>query len=121
MQDLANIIQPVTLEQFNNMGTHTIPLPKLSNKSKIREAIINFFAIMYKSSTQLDGKFDFKSDDVVNYVKRSAKIDSIYPDTILRYMRELKDEDKVINFECVRKDKRTFKALKPVNPEAKLV
>lgn len=51
-----------------------------------------------------------KSEDIVNIVKRKLEIKYIYPDTVLRYLRELR-QDGILNYRCISKSKRIFEVI----------
>lgn len=73
-----------------------------SKKSQIKQSILNNWSKF---------TYYFKSENLINIVKNDLNIEYIYPDTILRYMRELKSDGK-INYQCKDKKKREYLILK---------
>lgn len=66
-----------------------------SNRKKVAKAILKFWQYSPKQ---------FKSMDLINFVKAETGIEHIFFDTILRNMRQLKQDEK-INYNCpIRKD-----------------
>lgn len=71
-------------------------------KVKIRNYIIELFR-MLKPDDQL------RTDDIIRYVKRNT-VKQNYPDTILRYARELRAEGK-INYTSISKEERIIRII----------
>jgi hypothetical protein len=57
-----------------------------SKKQKIKAWILTFWDIIPKT---------FKSEEIVKAIWITNESEYLYPDTILRYMRELKSEGKI--------------------------
>jgi len=57
-----------------------------SKKQFIKETILFYWGLFGRT---------FKSEDIVEFIWHKNKSKYIYPDTILRYMRELKSEGKI--------------------------
>ena len=75
----------------------------LSNKKEIKKAIQSFW-IPFSPGDQ------FRSEEILKSVQHQLGIQYIYPDTVLRYARELREEGK-INYECIHKRERIIKVL----------
>jgi hypothetical protein len=60
-------------------------------KPQIKQQIKSFFSTMRKGDT-------FKTEAIVKHCKSHIGIKAIYPDTVLRHLRELRQEG-VINYE----------------------
>ena len=71
----------------------------MSKKTFIKEEIIRYLTFLCKK--------EFSGLDMYRTISTNMGIQT-YPDTIFRYMRELKEEGK-INFECVNKQKSLYK------------
>jgi hypothetical protein len=75
------------------------PIPQ---KKKIKAAMMTFLG-MFKEGDQL------KTEDCIKYCHKYVGR-YIYGDTVLRYMRELR-EDQVINYTCTHKHDRIIKII----------
>jgi hypothetical protein len=75
-----------------------------SKKRLIMAAIIRWWSVFKEGDT-------FRSEDIIKGVKREMGLKYIYPDTILRYCRLLRDQGK-INYICTHKADRIIKVLK---------
>ena len=110
MQDLLNqienIIKPVTMEQLNSAETPklNIPLQEFdeSKRKQIIEAITNFFTIKEGAMKLADGVQKFTLTDIYNYVDRSMK-EKVSDGTVTRYMRAMRTKG-FINYECPARD-----------------
>lgn len=69
-----------------------------SKKEQIKSWIMKFWDSMAK---------EFKSEELVTRIWVANKSEYLYPDTVLRYMRELKNEGK-INYECKCRKSRVY-------------
>ena len=105
-EHIANIIKPVTMEQFNDAETPklNIPLPDFdeSKRKQIIEAITNFFTIKEGAMKLADGVQKFTLADIYNYVDRSMK-EKVSDGTVTRYMRAMRTKG-LINYECPARD-----------------
>jgi len=79
------------------------------DKPVIKQHIQTFFDMFRIGET-------FQSEDVVKFVKRRTG-KQFYPDTILRYARELRQDGKV-NYTCTCKMHRVIKVLGVGSPHA---
>lgn len=75
----------------------------MSKKTFIKEEIIRYLAFLCKT--------EFSGLDMYRIITKRLGIQT-YPDTIFRYMRELKEEGR-IKFECVNKQKSLYKLIMP--------
>ena len=74
-----------------------------SLKNKIKGSVIRFYADLPRGLT-------FRSEEVLTYVKKDLNIQYIYPDTVFRYARELRNLGK-INYICTNKRDRIIQVL----------
>jgi len=72
-------------------------------KPQIKQQIKAFFSTMRKGDT-------FKTEAVIKYCKRHLGIKAMYPDTALRYLRELR-QDGEINYEIKCRQSRVVEVL----------
>jgi hypothetical protein len=77
----------------------------------IIKANIKLFLGMFRPGDML------RSEDIVSYCRRMTG-KKMYPDTVLRYCRELR-QDGVINYSCTSKMDRVFKILAPGEPHSR--
>jgi hypothetical protein len=70
----------------------------LSQKQQIMKSIRRFYSYLESGDS-------FRTEHLVEYVKRDLDIQYIYPDSLLRYHRELKEQGK-INFICTNRHDR---------------
>ena len=76
---------------------------KKNQKKRIIVALEQFFEPMRPGD-------QIQSEETVKAVKRALGIKYIYPDTVLRYLRELRKQGKV-NYRCLSKSKRVFEVI----------
>ena len=72
-------------------------------KKKIMASIVRFFA-PFRAGDQ------FRTEDIIKYVKRDLGVKYIYGDSILRYARLLKQKG-TINYICTNRRDRIIKVL----------
>ena len=77
--------------------------PRPIKQKPIIKGHIKTFLSMFRPGDQL------RSEDIVKYCKRNMG-KQLYPDTILRYCRELR-QDGLINFTCTNKQDRIYMIL----------
>ena len=82
-----------------------------SRKRRIRVAIIAFFGTLRPGDL-------IQSEDIVKFCKRSLGIKVIYSDSVLRYCRQLR-EQQMINYTCYHKETRKIKVLKTGEPHSR--
>lgn len=81
----------------------------VNQKTKIKAAIATFIG-MLRPGDQI------RSEDVIKYVHKYIGR-YIYGDTILRYMREMREDEK-LNYTCVYKEDRIFRILEIGEPHS---
>ena len=74
-------------------------------KRQIRVAILAFFGSCKPGD-------NIQSEQIVEYCKRHLKIKTIYPDTVLRYARQLRAQE-MINYTVLHKETRKMKIIAP--------
>ena len=75
----------------------------MSTKQRIKDGIILYFSFLK------DGQ-EFNGIDLVRHCLSYAGCPDKYPDTVFRYMREMR-EKKVLDFECISNPKSLYKKL----------
>lgn len=81
-----------------------------SKKKQIKVAIETFFGMLRPGDV-------IRSEELVKACKRHMGIKYIYPDTLLRYLRQMRS-DEVLNYTCVHKEKRIFKIIEIGEPHS---
>lgn len=79
----------------------------MSKKSFLKDEIIRYLTFLCKK--------EFSGLEMYRHISSNSRIYT-YPDTIFRYMRELKEEGR-IKFECVNKQKSLYKLIRIINVE----
>ena len=81
----------------------------LPQKHRIKIQIKNLFSMLYPGD-------QLKTDDVVKYVRRNVK-KQFYPDTIIRYLREMR-QDGELNYTVLNKQARQIEVLAMGKPHS---
>jgi hypothetical protein len=85
--------------------------PKAIKQRPIIKAQIVIFFDQFRPGDVL------RSEEICRYVKVHMSKKYLYEGTILRYLRELR-EDGIVNYTCTNKQLRYFKILRPEEPHS---